>query len=85
MKGTSDLYAVGPNMNETGQHLLIDGRTERSLTGTDLTGYITAVIEAIEMTLIFGPVLVAVGRGIQAHAIIAESHIMVKAMIDGRV
>ena len=47
--------------------------------------YIRAVIQAIDMTLVYGPIAVGVSGGVQAHAVIAESHIMVKALADDRI
>ena len=67
-----------------GLHLLIDGVAGRELRRGALADYILAVAKAIDMTIVLGPVVVDVNNGAQCIAIIAESHIMVKAMDDGR-
>lgn len=73
-------------MAGSGLHLLIDGRTHKLLEDRELISFIRACAsrdEGIDMKIITGPIAVETPGFQEAFAIIAESHIMVRASQDG--
>lgn len=66
-----------------GLHLVVDGLSCRKLAAEETERFILTCAEEIGMTIVYGPVSAEIPGGVQSVAIIAESHIIVKALDDG--
>lgn len=67
-----------------GLHLVVDGLSWLRILSMDTEHFILRCAEGIGMTIVYGPVSAEIPEGVQSVAIIAESHIIVKALSNGQ-
>ena len=68
-----------------GTHLLLDGFTNYKLSSSDLHNCVKDCISIINLTIVLGPVFHSLERYHEVWVIVAESHINIKAFMDGTV